>query len=158
MLSGTVEQIPDVDADADYAVGAAQRRLRSVAPWRRPCCGTVSPSEPYPSPEPSRDTFLTQQIELLQTFADQAVIAIENVRLFEEVQARTAELSEALQQQTATADVLEVISRSLIDIAARARCALCRVGRAALCEARQCNIVLRDGDEFRHAAVAEFGL
>jgi two-component system NtrC family sensor kinase len=89
-------------------------------------------------------TFPAHHVQLLETFADQAVIAIENARLFDEVQAKTRDLSEALQQQTATADVLKVISRSAFDL----ETVMNTLARSAseLCAADLSALFLRDGN------------
>src|SRR5262249_20876087 len=95
--------------------------------------------------------FSEREIELVTTFADQAVIAIENVRLFDEVQARTRELSEALERQTATSEVLQVISRSPSELQPVFDAILANATR--LCEAKLASLLLTEGDQFRRVSL-----
>jgi two-component system, NtrC family, sensor kinase len=98
--------------------------------------------------------FSNRQIELVKAFADQAVIAVENVRLFDELQARTEDLRESLQQQTATADVLKVISRSTLDVERDLESVLETLLESAirLCGATRGHVYRYDGEFLRFAA------
>jgi len=109
-----------VDVDTDGRIGESTRELARARGWRarldvpmvrgQETVGLISVTHAEPGP------FASAHVEILKTFADQAVIAIENVRLFTELQASNRELTTALDTQTATSDILRVISRSQTDV------------------------------------------
>ena len=148
LLLGRVEEIPDVLEDADYVVPLGAHGQVSRALLGVPLLGKdgIEGALVLTRKEPGR--FTPRQIELVQTFADQAVIAIENARLFEEVQARTRDLTEALQMQTATSDVLKVISRSAFNLQAVFNTLV--TSAVELGGALTGTICVRDGDVFRY--------
>src|SRR6185437_14311803 len=106
----------DVLAEPDYQFGEAARlegwRTALAVPMLREgaLLGVIATWKTKVEP------FTEKQIALVETFADQAVIAIENVRLFKELEARNRDLTQALEQKTATAEILRVISGSPTDL------------------------------------------
>ena len=112
VLDGLPVHVPDVLADPEFT----QHELQKLGGFRSalaaPLMRDGSPIGSIFLTRAAVDPFTHEEIGLITTFADQAVIAIENTRLLDEVQARTRELQESLEYQTATSEVLSVISRA----------------------------------------------
>ena len=142
--------IDDVDRDQEYTFRSFQRgaSIRSMLgiPLLREgvVTGMLLMSRTRVQP------FSRQHVDLATTFADQAVIAIENVRLFDEVQAKTRDLSEALTYQTGSSNILSVIASSPTDVGP----VLQAIAESAceLCDANDAVVRLRDGDDLRLSA------
>jgi signal transduction histidine kinase len=153
MLEAKVVHVSDVLGDSEYALLEFQRLIGYRTALGIPLLREGKPIGVMFLARRAVRRFTDKQIELVNTFSDQAVIAIENVRLFEGVRARTAELAEALEQQTATSDILKIISQSLTDTQpvfdAIVRSALKLFPDAAIA------IGLPDGEKVRAAAIAE---
>ena len=145
-IEGRVVHIADVLTDPEYTLHDAQKisgyRAALGVPLlrERNVVGVIFLTRTKPQP------FTEKQIELVETFADQAAIAIENVRLFEDVQKRTNDLAAALQQQIATADVLKVISRSTFDLQTVLQTLV--ESAARLCDADKATITRQKGERF----------
>jgi GAF domain-containing protein len=144
-------QIADVLADPEYSLSGPQRLGGFRTHLGVPLLREGSPIGVILLSRTTVRPFDDKHIELVTTFADQAVIAIENVRLFDEVQARTEELSESLRQQTATAEVLKTISRTAFDLQRVLETLLENAVR--ICGAKHGMIFRYDGDCCRAAAV-----
>jgi signal transduction histidine kinase len=141
--------IPDILSDPDYTYPAWQvQPYRAVlgVPMLRgdDLLGVITLNRAEARP------FTDKQIDLVTTFADQAVIAIENVRLLQELQSRNRELTEALEQQTATSEVLNVIAHSPVELQPVYQAILGNTTR--LCEANIAALFLYDGEVLSTAA------
>ena len=118
-------------------------------PWCSPASFGKTDRGAFSGPQ-NVELFTDKQIELVTTFADQAVIAIENVRLFEEVQAKTRDLSEALVYQTGSANILKVIASSPTDVEPVLKAIV--ESACELCGAYDTVVLLKDGDSLRSSA------
>ena len=151
IIDGAVVHIHDVFADPEFVGFAKRIGTGSRTALCVPLLREGTPIGVLALLRRSVKPFTDKQIEMVTTFADQAVIAIENTRLFDEVQARTKELTELLEQQTATSEVLQVISSSQGELEPVFQAMLENATR--ICEATFGSMLLYDGDAFRRVAM-----
>ncbi len=143
ILERSIVHIPDVFGDHEYSLTAFARTSGQRAVLSVPMLRDGNPIGAISVAKGETGPFSPRQIELLKTFADQAVIAIENVRLFTELQTRNRELTAALDTQTATSDILRVISRSQTDVQPVFDTIVQSAAR--LCHAANAGVFLTDG-------------
>ena len=151
VLTGKSVHIPDADTDPELTLPLARGLEKNRTVLGVPLLRDGKLIGVLVATRLNVESFTDKQIELVTTFADQAVIAIENVRLFDAEQQRSRELSEALEQQTATSEVLQVISNSVGDLQPIFDAMLANATQ--LCGAEFGILNLDDGDVLRIAAL-----
>ena len=154
ILERSVINIPDVQSDLEWynnpdRAGVPRTGFRSVLSV--PILRGESPVGAITVWHAEVGPFTDKHVTLLKTFADQAVIAIENVRLFKELEERNRQLTEALEQQTATSEILGVIASSPTDI--QPVLDVVTENAAKLCDATEAAIARLDGDVIHQVAV-----